>query len=481
MSLSIPLSEFFTDPMLGGAFHDRGIPPAWRVLLKVLDAEPLTESEQAIYRHHTSRTRVPTKPPREMALLIGRRGLKTTMTAGMAVREALCRDHSAYLPRGGRAVVMVVAADKAQAGVAFDTALALIESSPLLRKHVVRTTAEEIELDNGIEIAVYSGNFRRIRGRTVVAFIGDEACFWMSDTSASPDVEVYRAVKPATLTVPTARIAFISSPWRRSGLMWDLFSKHWGQDESEDCLVWRGTSLEMNPWLPAAEVEKALADDPVAARAEYLAEWRDDIAGFLAEEWIADAVDAGCYERAATTRHTYECFVDPSGGKRDSFTAAIAHKHEGIVFLDVMREWRPPFDPDSVVEEIAKLLKPYGITLVVGDAYAGTWVSSNFQRYGIRYTQSELNRSELYLETGPLLAQGRVRLVENPRLVAQLRTLERRTASSGRDRIDHLPGSHDDLANAAMGAVWLAERKPSRPQRPPGQTIRVIDNWRPFE
>lgn len=48
---------------------------------------------------------------------------------------------------------------------------------------------------------------------------------------------------------------------------------------------------------------------------------------------------------------------------------------------------------------------------------------------------------------------GRVRLLDLPRLRAQLVQLERRTARGGRDTVDHAPGGHDDLANAAAGAL----------------------------
>jgi hypothetical protein len=35
--------------------------------------------------------------------------------------------------------------------------------------------------------------------------------------------------------------------------------------------------------------------------------------------------------------------------------------------------------------------------------------------------------------------------------------LERRTSRGGKDSVDHPPGSHDDVANAAAGALVLAE------------------------
>src|SRR5271165_7652972 len=43
-----------------------------------------------------------------------------------------------------------------------------------------------------------------------------------------------------------------------------------------------------------------------------------------------------------------------------------------------------------------------------------------------------------------------------PRLGAQLGGLERRTARGGRDSIDHAPGAHDDMVNAAAGALVSA-------------------------
>jgi hypothetical protein len=41
----------------------------------------------------------------------------------------------------------------------------------------------------------------------------------------------------------------------------------------------------------------------------------------------------------------------------------------------------------------------------------------------------------------------------------QLVGLERRTARGGKDSIDHPPGGHDDVANAAAGAIVMALKK----------------------
>ena len=59
----------------------------------------------------------------------------------------------------------------------------------------------------------------------------------------------------------------------------------------------------------------------------------------------------------------------------------------------------------------------------------------------------------------PLFTSGRARLLDNPRLVSQFTQLERRTFSTGKDRIDHGRHGHDDLCNAAAGAMVLAAER----------------------
>jgi hypothetical protein len=61
----------------------------------------------------------------------------------------------------------------------------------------------------------------------------------------------------------------------------------------------------------------------------------------------------------------------------------------------------------------------------------------------------------LYLESLPVLTSGRVQLLDHPRANAQIAGLERRTARSGKDSVDHPPGGHDDLANGICGVIVL--------------------------
>jgi hypothetical protein len=85
-----------------------------------------------------------------------------------------------------------------------------------------------------------------------------------------------------------------------------------------------------------------------------------------------------------------------------------------------------------------------------------------FRSNGIDYRLSDKPKSEIYQNLLPLLNGGRLELLDLPRLAAQLVGLERRTARSGRDSIDHGPGAHDDVINAAGLALLAASGTNSR-------------------
>jgi len=212
----------------------------------------------------------------------------------------------------------------------------------------------------------------------------------------------------------------------------------------------------MNPTIPQAVIDAAMEADPSSAQAEYMAEFRSDIEGFVNREAVEACVAGGLRERAPQPNVRYAAFVDPSGGSADSFALAIAHRDADQIFLDAVREVRPPFSPEAVVAEFAQLLKSYRVSKVVGDRYAGEWPREQFRSHGIAYEPAPQPKSDIYRDLLPLLNSRRIALLDNARLTNQLVGLERRTARSGRDSIDHAPGAHDDLANAAAGALLAA-------------------------
>jgi hypothetical protein len=160
----------------------------------------------------------------------------------------------------------------------------------------------------------------------------------------------------------------------------------------------------------------------------------------------------------------YTAFTDPSGGSADSFALAVGHMEaDGTAVLDCIREVKPPFSPDDVVREYAALLKSYGVSRVMGDAYGGEWPRERFSVHGISYEVSKKYKSTIYAEFLPALNGRRVRLLDLPRLTSQLVTLERRTSRGGQDAIAKEPGTHDDVANVVCGVLVqvIEDRRPA--------------------
>ena len=151
---------------------------------------------------------------------------------------------------------------------------------------------------------------------------------------------------------------------------------------------------------------------------------------------------------------------DPSGGRHDAFTLAIAHLHpdEDSVILDAIRAVRPPFVPSEVVSEYSDFLKSFGLSNVLGDNYGGEWPKAEFSKHGILYELAENTKSELYLAMVPTVCSRKVELLDSEKLKTELRRLERRTARNGRESIDHPPRGSDDIANAVAGVTWLASQ-----------------------
>jgi hypothetical protein len=241
--------------------------------------------------------------------------------------------------------------------------------------------------------------------------------------------------------------------------------------------VAEGLPLDDNhPLLPRAVIDQALERDPEAAAAEWLAEWRSDLADFVNREVIDAVTIPGRYELPPIADAHYSAFVDPLGGSSDSMTMAIGHtEKDGRAVLDVVRDRHPPFSPAAVVAEFAALLREYRVTTVSGDRYAGEWPREQFRQHSITYTPANRPKSDFYRDVRALLNSGRVELLDHSRLAAQFLGLERRKVRSGRDSIDHAPGAHDDLANSVAGVlVQLASRL-----RFPAGEFSNTTGWKP--
>ena len=428
--------------------------PSWAGWASVEDAilgEPPDDPE--LVARLTGGRPLPSSPVSEAWVVAGRGAGKSRWAARLACLFAAGRTYSRRAP-GERIYCGIFAPDRKQAIVTFRYVLGLLKAVPVIERTIERELRESVELDNGYTVEVITASKAAPRGRSYALVVIEEAAYLPVADSAEPDVELLRALRPALARVPGSLLVVVSSPYARRGAVWQAHREHFGKP-SPHVLVVQGSTATLNPSFDAREIERAYSADPIAAAAEYGAQFRSDVETFVRREAVEACVVPGRHELPPTAGMTYSAFVDPSGGGADAFCLAIGHSESRdgrpLAIVDAIRERRPPFSPEAVVEDFSALLATYRVSRVLGDKYAGEWPRESFRRHGITYEPAAKPKSDIYRDALAILNAARLELPDNERLTAQLLGLERRTARGGRDSIDHAPGGHDDMANVALG------------------------------
>lgn len=450
-SNAITIDQALTDSnLLGAALGDAGSWQLWRSVLRAAFGLPLDNADLERFHSVAGDRRPPEQRVDELWAVLGRRSGKTRVAAAVSVFIATLCEHR--LAAGEVGYVLLLAASRSQASVAFNYVIGFLEASPILSQLIEGVTADEVRLTGNIVIAVHTNSYRTIRGRSLLAVIGDETSFWRDETSAAPDVETYRACVPA-LAEKAGIWVGISSGYRKTGLLYTKWRDHFGQ-AGDDVLVIQGPTQAFNPLFNKKTIDKAKAADPEAAESEWMGGFRNDIAAFLDDATIDAAIDfARPIELPPRDGVKYFAFADASGGRHDAYTVCVGHKEGERFVADVIRGKRPPFDPQTATAEYAKLLKEYRLSRITGDNYSAAWVETAWKVEGIKYERSKLPKSALYLEALPLFMRGLVSIPDHAALSRELRLLERRTARSSKDIVDHGRNGADDHANALAGML----------------------------
>jgi hypothetical protein len=300
--------------LLGAAFPDASSWGAWRAFLAALFGLPLdSDDDLGLYRSCTGRPNAPSTAAREAWVVVGRRGGKSRVAALIGTYLAAFRDYTGILAPGERATIPIIACDRRQARTVFRYVAGLFEASPMLASMVTDETQESIELRNRVCIEIHTCSFRSVKGYTVAAAILDECAFYRTEDSATPDVELVRALRPAMATVREPLLIGISSPYARRGVLWEQYRAHWGKD-GDPVLVWQAATHAMNPAVDESVIVAAYEADDTAASAEYGGEFRVDVEGLITEAVLDACIMPGRHELPPLTGTHYVAFTDPSGG-----------------------------------------------------------------------------------------------------------------------------------------------------------------------
>jgi hypothetical protein len=435
------------------AFHDLASWRPWLTFLRCVYGLPLVDSEErTLFSKCTGRT-VYDPPPggwREVACIVGRQSGKTRVASLIVAFESVL---SPRIQDGHQYSVLVAQDARASIRAAYAYGRSFFDASEPLHGMVTNATTDTLELENNIRIACYPCRPQSVRGLRARVVCLDELAFYRNSELMAVDREMLRAARPCLATTG-GKLIILSSPYGQSGALWDLHRRHFGKNES-DTLVWQSSAPEMNATLPSDYLDRMREDDPEAYRSEVLGEFRAGLSTLLDPDAIQCCVAVGRREQPPSSGIGYQAFVDPSGGRSDAFTVAIGHRDGDRGVVDVVRAWPAPFNPSGVVAECAQLLKDYRVSRVTGDRFAGEWPREAFRDHGVHYDVARLPKSDLYIALVAHVNGQRLELPDDPELLRELRGLERRRGPSGRDRVDHPAGRHDDRANAVAGLADL--------------------------
>ena len=446
--------EFIEDPDL---VNDQSLSPAQKMALKAVYGLDLDDEELSLFCQTTGLSEYYSgREWTEATFILGRRSGKSDKIASkIALFEACARKHK--LTPGQRAVVMVVASEKKrQARIVFDYILSPLESSPILKKLIQKVTAEEIFLINGVSIQVFPCDPGRVRGYSLVCFIGDEVGSWMLE-GRRIDVSVLDAARPG-LDFDYSKLIKISTPGMQKGEIYQDFKQYYGK-QNDDVIVFRGSTQLFNPTYSQRKLSKLQKRKPGVYKVEHLAEFKQDVASMYAPEMIDAAVNENrTLELSCNETHDYFCFVDVAGGGgKDSYAIAIGHRtKEERIIIDVVRSRAPKFNPDEVTREYVKLCSQYRIYQVTGDKFSGDWASSSWTKHSkgtIVYLKSDRTKSELYLESEGLFNTGMIEIPDKEQAISELKDLIRKSRSGGKDSVDSYSGQPEDEANVITGCA----------------------------
>lgn len=449
---------------------NRSLSTGQRTILKVTYGLPLEGAELELYCRATGRESYNPQEQDELSILAGRQSGKTThIAAVIAVYEAF-RDHG--LPDGERGYVLLIAPLLLQAGIAFKAIRQYILESPTLAKRVLKISKNEIELRNGVMIACRPCSYVAVRGYPVICVLCDEMAFWRhEETFANPEEEVLDALRPAMATLSRTKIVKVSTPFRKEGILWREFQERGGLDH----YVWQLSTEEMNPVVSNSFLEKARQRNEETFRREHLAEFVDNVIGWITPEILDPCVMRGKRELPRVSNGVYVAVIDPAFTSSDFGFAIVHRSDDGSVTVVYVSRWtgskKTPLNFDPISEQIGEILRRYGINSLVGDQFCFPILQQHFQRLGIFYREFRFGirtRASLYGNLRQLIAQQKIRFVDDAELLRQLRSLEELRTWNGNVDVRPPRSQNDDVAIAvALGVFELSEYV----ERPPAPML----------
>ena len=265
----------------------------------------------------------PTKRVRELWAVVGRRGGKSRMAAALAVYSACFAEH--HLARGEVGYVLVLAAQPRSGTrrVRLRPWLPRSQSRAASRRSTSSRRAR-----SGSRAASSSPSTPTVSAPFAAArcwpCIFDEVSMWRDESSATPDLEVYRAVLPALMTTGGMLIG-ISHAVSQGRSAASEAPRPLRRRQRRRAGGSRSRRTAFNPTLTQSAIDAAVADDPEGGRRSgkrHSAATSPLSSTTPLSRPPSTAIVRWSCRRVPTIAISRSC--DPSGGRHDAFTTRVS-------------------------------------------------------------------------------------------------------------------------------------------------------------
>jgi hypothetical protein len=303
-----------------------------------------------------------------------------------------------------------------------------------------------------------------------------------------------------------SRIIMISSPLGKSGKFFEKFDLAMrGGEGSGNILAIQAPTWEINPTVAGTYYRDKYHENPTVFMVEHGAQFSDQARG-----WIERATDlTDCInpmarpKQMALPRTPHQMGIDV-GLIGDGTAIAITHIDQGKILLDYHEiwyagmDWREAnphldnhystdyakilkdvdrLDFDEITNWIVALTRKFHISSGIFDRWNGLPLEQALHKRGLRQFKSEFftrdQKSKIYQAAKMLMYDKKIELYDWPLperaradgrhspLISELLTLQAEHVSSNTVLVaaPKKVGSHDDLSDALMRAIWLSHEQ----------------------
>lgn len=377
------------------------------------------------------------------------RGMSKTTDAAYVALAALMT----IAPPGSRSLVYAVDAD--QAALLMERMTLAVAQLPEGSVKVLNGLIENVA--TGAFLTVESSDAPSALGHTPWLVVVDELMAWKDVRGPKA---LWEAIISSLPKRPDSRLLVITSAGDPSNWTYDIV-----QSAADDLIGdWRYSYVPgPTPWWTQADVRRQKGLLSASAFAWYIAnQFAASDNALVAAEDLAAAVMRGIVSRPYDPAHRYILGVD-LGRKVDASVVVVAHREGDRVVVDHVERWLPtrlrPVRLDTVEAAVRRLQAEYGNAKVRMDPAKGEQMSQSLRETGLlveEYVFSESSIDKLASTVTRLFAERLIDVPDVPELLDELGSVILKTLPSGRTRIDHYSGKHDDQMIAiALAAHWL--------------------------